>query len=637
MIRHAVIATAGHVDHGKSALVKALTGTDPDRLPEEKARGITLDLGFAHLQLPADCAGEATLDIGIVDVPGHEDFVKNMIAGVGSIDLALLVVAADDGWMPQTEEHLQILEYLGVRSAVVVITKADIGTDEALAVEDIRQKLQDSRFSHAPLVLTSSVTGRGLAELKRTIRESLQNLRPPRDIGKPRLPIDRVFTLHGVGTVVTGTLVGGKLSCGREVVIQPAGTTAHIRSLQSHSCEAASAEPGMRIALNVPDAVGIARGQIVTAPGFRAPSTTWDVALERSPRLLNPGGAFPRFRHGTLANIHFGCAAAPARIVFADAEELLPGARCLAQLRFTSPQWAFAGDRFLIRDASGRITLAGGVILDPHTRRKDFRNVRQQQFLAAASNQIENVDAQILALVERDRVVPCSQLLANSNFSDDAIQESICRLSKDRIVHRGNLLIAHSDWQKFCQLAATAIDAHHRHHPEQTGLPVSELHNAIKAALFASEVADLVTRELLQGDFAQHGNVLKRKTHQLQLPPQLRAAAAQIRVELTTRSLDAPTRTAIAPDPPRKEALRYLVQIGEAVELNHDLVLSAREFERARETVRRHLQQHASATVSDLRQVLEASRRIVVPLLERFDRDGLTRRNGDSRVLKNGR
>ncbi len=221
-IRHFILATAGHVDHGKSALIKALTGTDPDRLPEEQLRGITIDLGFAHLELPDPANPSSSLVLGIVDVPGHEDFVKNMVAGVGSIDLALLVVAADDGWMPQTEEHLQILTYLGVSRAVVALTKIDLTQDEPGATAAIREKLRGTPFADAPIVPTSVVSGRGLDELKASLARVLADAPPQADIGKPRLPVDRVFKLQGIGTVVTGTLNGGTLRRGQTVVIQPA-------------------------------------------------------------------------------------------------------------------------------------------------------------------------------------------------------------------------------------------------------------------------------------------------------------------------------------------------------------------------------------------------------------------------------
>src|SRR6059036_1567265 len=225
-VRNFIMATAGHVDHGKSSLVKALTGIDPDRLPEEKARGITIDLGFAHLELSSTTNDQpSAFHVGLIDVPGHEDFVKNMVAGVGSIDLALFVVAADDGWMPQTEEHLQILSYLGVNCAVVALTKIDLVESQEMVAARLRERLANSPFADAPIVPTSVLTARGLDELKATLVRILGDTPLPRDIGKPRLPVDRVFTLRGIGTVVTGTLTGGTLRRGQTVVIQPSGMT----------------------------------------------------------------------------------------------------------------------------------------------------------------------------------------------------------------------------------------------------------------------------------------------------------------------------------------------------------------------------------------------------------------------------
>src|SRR5438105_8686856 len=281
--KHFIIATAGPVDHGKSALVKALTGTDPDRLPEEKKRQITIDLGFAELNLTAP-NGE-TIHAGIVDVPGHEDFVRNMIAGVGSIDLALLVVAADDRWMPQTEEHLQILTYLGVERAVVALTKSDLGRIDS-ATEQIRTQLRGNVFAESPIVPTSVRTGEGIENLKRAIASELAAMHPQRDFGKPRLFIDRVFTLRGIGTVVTGTLTGGRFHRGQSIIVQPQKLPARIRSIQSHGVELDCAQPGMRTALNLPDVAidQIKRGDVITDSDLLANSTLI-AQMERSPRL----------------------------------------------------------------------------------------------------------------------------------------------------------------------------------------------------------------------------------------------------------------------------------------------------------------------------------------------------------------
>src|SRR5256884_987813 len=285
---HFIIATAGHVDHGKSALVKALTGTDPDRLPEEKARGITIDLGFAHLELPATRNPQpSTFQLGIIDVPGHEDFVKNMVAGVGSIDLALFVVAADDGWMPQTEEHLQILTYLGVTRAVVALTKIDLAGNEEAVATQLRERLANSPFSDAPVVPTSVVTGRGLDDLKRALADVLLSTPPPREIGKPRLPVDRVFTLRGIGTVVTGTLTGGTLRRGQTVVLQPAGGTTRIRSLHNHNHDVEASGAGTRTAVKLPelDTASVRRGDVGTLADPGPAGKIFAALLEQSRRL----------------------------------------------------------------------------------------------------------------------------------------------------------------------------------------------------------------------------------------------------------------------------------------------------------------------------------------------------------------
>src|SRR5436190_4120972 len=282
--RHFIIGTAGHVDHGKSALVKALTGTDPDRLPEEKRRQITIDLGFAELNLIAPSGDK--IHAGIVDVPGHEDFVRNMIAGVGSIDLALLVIAADDGWMPQTEEHLQILTYLGVQRAVIALAKRDLGNLENVT-EQIRNRLCETVFAKSPVTSTSVRTGEGIENLKETLALELATMPTQRDFGKPRLFVDRAFTLRGVGTVVTGTLTGGRLNRGQSIRVQPQNLCARIRSIQSHGVEIDSAQPGMRAALNLPDLQidQVRRGDVITDTDL-APTLAFIAQLEKSPRLI---------------------------------------------------------------------------------------------------------------------------------------------------------------------------------------------------------------------------------------------------------------------------------------------------------------------------------------------------------------
>src|SRR5438874_11317515 len=284
--KHFILATAGHVDHGKTALVQALTGTDPDRLPEEKARGITIDLGFAELNLTGP---NGDLHAAMIDVPGHEDFVRNMVAGVGSIDLALLVVAADDGWMPQTEEHRRNLIYIGVRRIVVAHTKIDLVEAPDAAEEKVRAQLRDTPFGDAAIVRTSITTGNGVEELKAQLAREFRVLAPQRDLGKPRLAVDRAFILRGIGTIVTGTLVGGTLRRGQTVVVQPAKIPARIRTIQNHNREVEAIGPGARTALSLPDVavarqkntLGVWRGDVITLSEFGEASAIADVMLSR--------------------------------------------------------------------------------------------------------------------------------------------------------------------------------------------------------------------------------------------------------------------------------------------------------------------------------------------------------------------
>src|SRR5437762_1657675 len=384
---HFVIATAGHVDHGKSALVKALTGVDPDRLLEEKARQITIELGLAHLQLSAISTLSSqlsTLSIGVVDVPGHEDFVRNMIAGVGSIDLALFAVAADDGWMPQTEEHLQILSYLGVKRAMIALTKSDVGNIDEVA-KQIRDQLRESVFALSPIIPMSVRSGEGIENLKNALASEFSTMQPQRDVGKPRLFIDRAFVLRGIGTVVTGTLTGGRLHCGESVVIQPQKFDARIRSIQSHGCELENAQPGMRTAISLPDVgigdgpVRIKRGDVITVADPSASLRTnlgsgaspiLVVLLEKSHRLKPKNPAARPLKNGTSVNLHHGASRFPARIYLLDSDALEPGKQMIAQLQPESPIFAFLGDRFVLRDASEQYTIAGGVVLDPDVDRK---------------------------------------------------------------------------------------------------------------------------------------------------------------------------------------------------------------------------------------------------------------------------
>ena len=615
--RHFIIATAGHVDHGKSALVHALTGTDPDRLPEEKARGITIDLGFAHLRLPAPGDAGETFDLGLVDVPGHEDFVQNMVAGVGAVNLALFVVAADDLWMPQTEEHLQILSYLGVRHAVVALTKIDLAPDEPRARREIRRHLQNSPFQDAPIVATSVPAGRGLAELKTALATVLAATPAPRDIGKPRLPVDRVFTLRGIGTVVTGTLTGGTLQRGQRVVAQPSALAGNIRSIQSHHQEVESSGPGTRTALNLPDfaalgAGAVRRGDVLALPGAGQPSRVLDVLLSRTVRSIELSGRrmAPVLKTGARVRLHLGSSHWNARLTLLDADQLQAGTQAIGRLRAEGPVFAFAGDRFIVRDGAERTTLAGGIVLDPEGRRP-LRRRAQRQFLMARAGAVDDCPAAVAAVVLRDRVSRGGELLLNSNFSQAEIEAAVAHLKSTRVVTvAGEFVVDAAWWHALRASAAAKVDAHHLTHPEKLGLLLAELRTALarelpEAALFAPLITDLT-----RAGFVQAGAAIRRCTHQPALPAVFREAGARIRAALRAQPLEPPSRHALAPDAASQQALRFLRDTGEIIELNADVFLVAETYARMRAAIRRCIRTTGPATASDLRQMLATTRRV---------------------------
>lgn len=641
--QHYILATAGHVDHGKSALVKALTGTDPDRLPEEKARGITIDLGFAHLELAGAAPEDTTSQLGIVDVPGHEDFVKNMVAGVGSIDLALLVVAADDGWMPQTEEHLQILSYLGVTRGVVALTKADLAAEpEAALVERIRTRLQDSPLAEAPIVATAATAGRGIEELRAALTQVLATLPPPADYGKARLAVDRAFSLKGIGTVITGTLTGGRLERGQSVRLQPTGRTSRLRGLQSHNRDLEEALPGMRVALNLTDAElrseveshGVARGQVVAAPDLGRPHDTLDVRLEKSARLAGRDEAAARpLKDGTPVRVHHGATYTPARIRLRDATELKPGQSALAELRFGKPVFLFAGDRFVIRDSAEQATLAGGVVLDPDADRRAWREDAQGELLTLRADNPEDLAVWVATELRRCGATRRDELLVKSRFS--AAELGTCveeMVAAGTLAAEKSLLFDAGWWLTLRQDAIEAIDFEHHAHPERAGLSLAQLRVVLKNSLATQGVFEAVVNALLKVGFEQHGSAIGRKGHRIELPPHLQVAGSRIRGILLSRPLDPPSRKELAPDRTCFEALRFLIENGEAVALGTDLVLSAGAYNRAVRGVKRCLREARQATVSDLRKEVGCTRRLMVPLIEKLDAEGVTRREGDLRL-----
>jgi len=623
-VKHLILATAGHVDHGKTALVEALTGTNTDRLPEEKARGITIDLGFAHLALPG-------ISLGIIDVPGHEDFIRNMVAGLGAIDLALLVVAADDGWMPQTEEHLQILHYLGVRYGVVAITKCDVGNPERISAE-VRQRLRGTSLGEVPVVQTSVQAGTGLDEVKQTLERVCAVIPLHREIGKARLFVDRGFTVHGTGTVVTGTLAGGRVVRGETISIQPQNLRARVRSLENHNQALEVALPGMRTALNIPDfrPEQIARGSIITTIEPAKPSHTIDAVVQRSARRFL---ASRPLKNASIIQLHYGSARFTARILLLDRKELLPGETVIARLRFTEPVFVCVADRFIVRDASGRQTVAGGIVLDAGAEGTTFRSMPERNFLQARSNQPNDLDTLLRTQLERDRVIRRGNVLLQSSFSDEEIRNAVEQMVREKKAFASGSIVADfAWWEDFRQRAIDAIDGEHAAHPERVGLDLTKLR--LHLSLDDADLENALFTDLGARGFSCRQSAIKRRTHEPSLPPHLAGAGAKIRIALSTRPFDPPSRRELVADPAARQALRFLSETGQIIALNDDVVLSAEAVAQMELRIAEVLRASGSATVSELRQVLGTTRRIVVPFLERCDRTGLTSRQGDRRTLR---
>ena len=623
--RHAILATAGHIDHGKSSLIKALSGTDPDRLPEEKARGMTIDLGFAHLDLPGH-------NLGIVDVPGHQDFVKNMVAGVGAVDLALLVVAADDGWMPQTEEHLQILGYLGVTRGVVTLTKADLVQDTTGRVEEIRDQLRNSPFAGADIIPLSTHTGAGLDDLKAALFTLVDQIPPRENHEQPRLAADRVFTLQGIGTVVTGTLTGGALQKGQVVFAHPPGRETRIRGLQSHNCEREVAQPGTRTAINLAGLShnAVSRGATITLPELAQTTKTLDVYLERSRRL--PSDASP-LRNNTRVWVHHGTGHGSARLLLADGKVIESGQNRLAQLRLERPVCVWPGDRIVIRNWQETATLAGGHVLDVNADRKKMRAPARRQLLEARLAAPQHPQTWIETQLKRDGVVKQETLLRPSSFSPAQIDEAVTGLlDSHKALEAGDWVADKSRWQLAIDVMSQRVDAEHARHPELPGLSLEKLRPLMEQAFSGHDVFPELISNLCRNGFNRLQNHIARNGHKPALPAHLRDVGEKIRQAM--QMPDPPPRKNFTESPTGRQALQFLIDTGEVVDVSPELVLGAPQFYRCRLLVKQHLRKHGQATASELRVAIDSTRRILIPLLEKMDRDGVTVRRGNVRELR---
>jgi selenocysteine-specific elongation factor len=613
-----VLGTAGHIDHGKSVLVHALTGIDPDRLAEEKERGMTIDLGFAWMKLPSG------REVGIVDVPGHERFVGNMLAGVGGIDLALLVIAANEGVMPQTREHLAIIDLLGISRGIVAITKKDLVDEELLSLVrmEIEELLEPTTLAGAPVVAVSAVTGEGLPELVSTIDSLLESTIPREDMERARLPIDRVFTIAGSGTVVTGTLIDGSLSVGQEVEIVPAGIRSRLRGLQMHKSRIEVAHPGSRIAANL---VGVAttqlqRGDVVVRPGWLKPTTMMSAhfrLLAYQPRPL---------RHNARLSFYSGAAEAIAKVRLLEADELKPGESGWVQLLLDRPVAVVNGDHFIIRSSTD--TLGGGRIIDSHARR--LRRFRPQVIQALEVKEEGSTDEVLLSLLESRQPLLLAALASASDLPAGEVGSVIVGLvEQGRVVSIGQseqrLLFTETGWQRMVGKATGLIRGYHQKYPARSGIPRVELGNKLGTrAQSQALLAGLIER----GIVVEEGQSVRLPEHKVQLTP-----AQQSQVEVFLKSLKDNPYTPPGELIPEADILGQLIARQDVVKVAEGVVFSTAAYNEMVEKVTAHLKAKGKVTLAEARDMLKTSRKYAQALLEHLDGKKITRRVGDERVL----
>ena len=634
-----VIGTAGHVDHGKSALVQALTGIDPDRLKEEKERGMTIDLGFAWLTLPS---GQT---VSIVDVPGHEDFIKNMLAGVGGIDAALLVVAADEGVMPQTREHLAILDLLQVRSGVVALTKVDLIDDPEwleLVEIDVAELLEGTCLEGAEILPVSAKTGQGLEALAAELDRLLAATAPRLDLGRPRLSIDRVFTIAGFGTVVTGTLMDGRFRVGQEVEILPQGLKARIRGLQTHKQKIEEAVPGSRVAINL---TGVStdqlqRGNVVTTPGWLELTKLMDVRL----RLLSE--APKPLKHNVDMEFFSGSAQIMTRVRLLGAEQIAPGEMGWAQLRLAQPTAVIKNDRFIIRQPSPSRTIGGGVIVDPHPRRRHrrFRPEVIQRLETLAHGTPEEI---LLEALRRQEPCPAREFIQRSGLSKEAVPEALGQLlmagqilvlddggrgmDHQALAASGKLLISASGWAVLMDRLTGLLAEYHRQYPLRSGMPREELKSRLhlETRLF-NEVVDLAARE---GIVALAEATLRLPEHEVRFNAEQQRQIGHL-LAAFERNPYTPPRVAEAEALVGSEVLNALVEQGVLVKVSGDICFLSRVYEGMVRRVVDHIKRKGSITVGDARDMFRSSRKYILPFLGHLDDERVTKRVGDERVLR---
>lgn len=631
-----VLGTAGHIDHGKSSFVKVLTGIDPDRLQEEKRRGITIELGFASLRLPG---GQL---VGIVDVPGHEKFIKNMVAGASGIDLVAMIIAADEGVMPQTREHMDICTLLGISHGLVLLTKIDLVDEELLELvkEDIQDFTRGTFLENAPVLPVSSVTGQGVAEFSGIVADIVTQIPARSQSGLLRLPVDRVFSMKGFGTVITGTLVSGKIKTGETIQVYPTDVQSKVRGLQVHGQQVAEADTGMRTAVNFQgiDKERVSRGNVLSTPGALTPSYMLDVYFE----YLKSNAKVLKNR--SAVRLYAGTGEFFGNIILLDREELLPGDTAPVQLRLKSPVVCVKDDRVVIRSSSPIRTIGGGRVLNP----VPPKHRRYRRTLAAAMEKLNTSALEGVILFQcrqaREQGVSFAVLKVMTNTSERSLQQAldllmsgqkIILLDKDRRV-----FVHHDIMEQTARAITGALEQFHKNNPLKKGMSRQEIKSKIGRLSNVKLVELVLVRMMKAGTINQDEEVIHLPEHAVSLP----SSHVEIKHEILGRYNDAGLTPPLTKDlladfstyAPGllKDVLALLVTEGKLVKVKEDLYFSADVIERLKQRLIDFLKANEKISTPEFKEMTNVSRKYTIPLIEYFDSRKVTIRIGDVRKLR---
>ncbi|MDH4230906.1 MAG: selenocysteine-specific translation elongation factor [Nitrospirota bacterium] len=623
-MRHIILGTAGHIDHGKSALVKALTGIDPDRLKEEKERGITIDIGFADIRFP-----EEDLTVGIVDVPGHEKLVSNMLAGAGGIDIVLMVIAADEGIMPQSREHLAICNLLKIKSGLIALTKADLVEGEWLELvsDEIKGFVEGTFLEHAPIIPVSSKTGQNLDLLKKEIKDLALKVMPKTSGGLFRLPIDRVFTLKGFGTVITGTAISGSISVDDMVQILPKDISTKVRGLHSHGKTITTAFAGQRVAVNLQsvEKEDLSRGDVAVAPSSFSATKTIDAHLD----LLRDA---PLLKSKSLVHFYIGTAETIARVILYEKEELKAGESCYCQFRLQGPVIAVSGDRYIIRRFSPLETLGGGEILNPSPQRRRKRDGIQDLEVLHRGTLEEKISLKIEKAGTSG--IPVDAINGWINAEIQTISDAVARLIKaGEIVRHEDVLLHRKTFDLLGEKIKGLLSAFHKKNPLKPGMPKEEIRTLLKADQklfnfllpgFKSIIVDKDLVRLKDFRIALSGSEETYRTKIIDMlekggfqPPAKGEMAEMLKIDQKQFS----------------DILNILTKEKAIVRINESLYLSAAAYESMLSLLKNFFSGKTEITVADFRDLLKTSRKYALPFLEYLDASRVTLRTGDVRKL----